>query len=283
LVVLTAPRGVFVTVRPNCPADAGHNVHKDQDAPLPRPKRERRRARADRGLPPDQELRQLATEYLRLQRKHWPKLAKAGLLPDAKDDVVAAMVEDFKHRHRTGLVDPAPLRSLLKHCPKLAGHFNRYSCAERLATRDDPVCPAWPCRLPAAGYRGPAPDQIDFRSASSLVSPLPRTRGRGGGGEGDGPSRFTRPVNGFLHGIEIVINLGVPEAQHQPALRLQVAGSTGIIGFSSKMRLAIQLDNDHAFMTGKERGRRAAGFRLWATVIGWASRRDRCRRADGWR
>jgi hypothetical protein len=56
--------------------------------------------------PPDQELRQLAAEYLRLQRKHWPKLVKAGLLPDVKDDVVAAMVEDFKHRHRTGLVEP---------------------------------------------------------------------------------------------------------------------------------------------------------------------------------
>jgi hypothetical protein len=79
-----------------------------KDSPLPGPKRQRRRAKADRGLPPDQELRQLAIEYLRLQRQHWPKLVKAGLLPDITDDVVAAMVEDFKHRHRTGQIDPAP-------------------------------------------------------------------------------------------------------------------------------------------------------------------------------
>jgi hypothetical protein len=98
------------------------------DQPLPRPKRQRRRAKADRGLPPDKELQQLATEYLRVQRKHWPNMVNAGLLPAISDDVVTTMVEDFKHRHRTGQVDPAPLRGFLKFCAKLAGDYNRYSC-----------------------------------------------------------------------------------------------------------------------------------------------------------
>jgi hypothetical protein len=98
------------------------------DQPLPRPKRQRRRAKADRGLPPDQELARLATEYLRVQHKHWPKLVKAGLLADIKDDVVAEMVEDFKHRHRSGQLDLARLRAFQEHCAKLAGNYNRYSC-----------------------------------------------------------------------------------------------------------------------------------------------------------
>ncbi len=98
------------------------------DEPLPRPRRRRRRAKADRGLPPDQELARLATEYLRFQRKHWPQLVQAGLLSDVTDAIIGGMVEDFKHRHRTGQVDPKPLPALLKRCPKLAGAYNRFSC-----------------------------------------------------------------------------------------------------------------------------------------------------------
>jgi DNA invertase Pin-like site-specific DNA recombinase len=97
------------------------------DGPLPRPARQRRRAKADRGLPPDHELARLATEYLGRQRKHWPDLVKAGLLPDGPD-AIAAMVEDFKSRHRTGEADPTPLEALRKLPLKLAGSYNRYSC-----------------------------------------------------------------------------------------------------------------------------------------------------------
>ncbi len=63
-----------------------------------------------------------------MQSKHWPKLVQAGLLPEISDDVITAMVEDFKHRHRTGHVDPEPLRRFLKYCSKLGGDYNRYSC-----------------------------------------------------------------------------------------------------------------------------------------------------------
>ena len=95
---------------------------------MPRPKRQRRRDKADRGLPPDEELRRLATEYLQVQCKHWPQLVKAGLLSTVHNDVVTAMVEDFKHRHRGGNVDPTPVRAFQKLCPKLGGNYNRYSC-----------------------------------------------------------------------------------------------------------------------------------------------------------
>lgn len=110
------------------PAEAGDNAHPDPSQPLPRPARQRRRAKADRGLPPDPELIRLAAEYLRVQRRHWPDAAKAGLIPETTDAVLAAMVEDFKHRHRTGQVASEPLRRFLKVCPKWAGSYGRYSC-----------------------------------------------------------------------------------------------------------------------------------------------------------
>ena len=98
------------------------------DTPLPRPQRRRRRAKADRGLPPDSELAKLATEYLQRQHKLWPELLKAGLLPEINDRAIAAMVEDFKHRHRTGQVDLEVVRAYRQVCAKLAGNYDRYSC-----------------------------------------------------------------------------------------------------------------------------------------------------------
>src|SRR5262245_5988646 len=98
------------------------------DQPLPRPQRRRRRAKSDRGLPPDSELARLAVAYLEWQRKLWPEMVMAELLPEASDQVVAEMVEDFKHRHRTGAVSPDSVRAFTKICNKLAGNYNRYSC-----------------------------------------------------------------------------------------------------------------------------------------------------------
>jgi site-specific DNA recombinase len=73
-------------------------------------------------------LAKLATEYLRFQRQHWPELIQAGLLPDVSDGVITTMVEDFKHRHRAGQVDPGPLQAYVKLRVKLGGSYNRYSC-----------------------------------------------------------------------------------------------------------------------------------------------------------
>lgn len=95
---------------------------------LPRPKRKRRRAEQDRGLPSDAELRQLVVDYLQTQRSLWPELVQKGVFPVASSEVVDAMVEDFKFRHRHGDVDQALLRRLAQHGPKLAGGYFRYSC-----------------------------------------------------------------------------------------------------------------------------------------------------------
>lgn len=100
----------------------------EQDAPLPRPVRRKRRAKADRGLPPDLELARLAAEYLQRQRKHWPEMVKAGLLPDTNDIAMGAMVEDFKQRHRTGQVNLEVVQAYRKICEKLGGNYDRYSC-----------------------------------------------------------------------------------------------------------------------------------------------------------
>ena len=96
--------------------------------PLPRPPRKPRRPKADRGLPPDEELYKLATIYLERQAKHWPKLVQAGLIPSASDEVLHVMVQDFKHRHRGGNVDPAVVEPFVKYCQRFAGDYNRYSC-----------------------------------------------------------------------------------------------------------------------------------------------------------
>ena len=112
---------------PGDPREEGHQVAVPADRPLPRPTRQRRRAKADRGLPPGAELVRLAAEYLRVQRRHWPGLVHAGLLPEATDAALAGMVEDLKHRHRTGQIDPQQIRPFLKFCSKLGGSGRRRS------------------------------------------------------------------------------------------------------------------------------------------------------------
>ncbi len=98
------------------------------DEPLPRPKRRKRRDKADRGLPPDEELTRLATAYLERQRRHWPAIVQAGFIPEPAPDILKEMVEDFKARHRTASVDVDGLRIFLKFCKLLAGNYNRFSC-----------------------------------------------------------------------------------------------------------------------------------------------------------
>lgn len=98
------------------------------NGPLPRPKRRPRRAKEDRGLPPDKELADLAQAYLERQRKHWPDIAQAGLLPEPGEEVICQMIEDFKLRHRGGKVDPTSVEAFLRFAPKLGGNYNRYSC-----------------------------------------------------------------------------------------------------------------------------------------------------------
>lgn len=108
----------------------GHETLGDShpDVPLPRPRRQRRRAKEDRGLPPDKELARLATEYLQQQRKLWPGMVKMGQLPEPAEDVITAMVEDFKSRHRGDRVSTETVRPYVAHCPKLGGGYSRYSC-----------------------------------------------------------------------------------------------------------------------------------------------------------
>ena len=99
-----------------------------RDDLLPRPERRPRRARADRGLPFDEELANLARAYLERQSKHWPEMVEAELLPEATEEAIGQMVEDFKDRHRSGKVDPNTVRVFLKLASKLGGSYNRFSC-----------------------------------------------------------------------------------------------------------------------------------------------------------
>jgi DNA invertase Pin-like site-specific DNA recombinase len=124
----TAPRGDFVTLASKNSSVVGHDLDQDQDGPLPRRTRQLRRAKADRGLPPDAELTTLAADYCDHQAKLWPQLAKRGLLPSVSPETLAAMVVDFKERHRTGRVDPRIVPGFPKLCPKFGGSYNRYSC-----------------------------------------------------------------------------------------------------------------------------------------------------------
>ncbi len=76
-------------------ADSGRDAEQDLDAPLPRARRRRHRSKTDRGLPPDEEIEKLAVAYLERQRKHWPDVAKAGLLPTGAANEIRDMVDDF--------------------------------------------------------------------------------------------------------------------------------------------------------------------------------------------
>lgn len=74
-------------------------------APLVRTQRVPRRAKSDRGLPSDESLARLARSYVEIQVRTWPKLVKAGLLAPATSELVTEMVQDFKHRHRSGKIE----------------------------------------------------------------------------------------------------------------------------------------------------------------------------------
>lgn len=116
------------------PPDGGAGCGAEQisigsvSTPLPRPERRPRRAKADRGLPADVELEKLASAYLARQRMRWPALVEAGLLPEATDEVIHAMVDDFKTRHRTGKIDSEAARAFPAVCKRLGGNYNRFSC-----------------------------------------------------------------------------------------------------------------------------------------------------------
>ena len=97
-------------------------------SPLPRPKRRRKRSKADRGLPDDAELARLATAYLDKQRKLWPKMADAGLLPVPSPEVIPQMVDGFKERHRGTAASPDSLQQFKTSCAKQAGAYLRFSC-----------------------------------------------------------------------------------------------------------------------------------------------------------
>ena len=55
----------------------------------------RRRRRADRGLPADEALRDLARTYLQSQRALWPELVDSGLIPPTSTDAIAVWPRDF--------------------------------------------------------------------------------------------------------------------------------------------------------------------------------------------
>ena len=96
--------------------------------PLARSQRQPRRQKADRGLPADEELVKLARVFLERQRKLWPKLATLALFPEPTPEVLAQMIVDFKHRHRSGKIDFDAVLPFTKFGAKLAGSYNRYSC-----------------------------------------------------------------------------------------------------------------------------------------------------------
>jgi len=75
---------------------------------LPRPVRKRRRASEERGLPPDQQLIDLATAYLEQQSQHWPELAEAGILKPPTDATLEEMVRNYKQRHGRRICRPTP-------------------------------------------------------------------------------------------------------------------------------------------------------------------------------
>lgn len=95
----------------------------------PRTQRKRNRASSDRGLPPDDELRNLARTYLMRQKELWPHHAKAGHFPEATDSILSEMVNGYKERHRSGQIGAKKVREQLSMSANSIGVFyGRYSC-----------------------------------------------------------------------------------------------------------------------------------------------------------
>ena len=101
-----------------------------------------------RGLPPGEELRELAREYLLLQRELWPELVENGLLPEPTEQRLRAMVARFRQFFQSGTpieeadprwqnvgyIQPDGTRAKAK----LACCYCRYSCdnSEPTSIRD---------------------------------------------------------------------------------------------------------------------------------------------------
>lgn len=96
--------------------------------PLPRPARHKKKSRADRGLAPPDQLADLVRTYLERQRRHWPEIVQANLLPEPTNAVIQEMVADFQQRHRGNEFSAETARRYLRFSPKLGGAYGRYSC-----------------------------------------------------------------------------------------------------------------------------------------------------------
>jgi DNA invertase Pin-like site-specific DNA recombinase len=107
---------------------AGKSAPDDDERRLPRPPRQNRRPKEVIGLPSDEELRKLATEYLTIQRKNFPELARQRLLPTPTEEIIAAMVQDFKQRHGGTPIDPERLSAYRRLKMAFGGSYARYSC-----------------------------------------------------------------------------------------------------------------------------------------------------------
>jgi len=87
----------------NTPAKgSGFSSLRDDAQMISRTPPRRLRRSWQRGLPPDEELRELAREYLLLQRKLWPELEENGLLPEPAEQQLQEMVSQFRQSFQSG-------------------------------------------------------------------------------------------------------------------------------------------------------------------------------------
>ena len=87
----------------NTPAKgSGFSSPRDDEQRISRTPPRRLRRSWQRGLPPDEELRELAREYLLLQRKLWPELEESGLLPQPAEPQLQEMVSQFRQFFQSG-------------------------------------------------------------------------------------------------------------------------------------------------------------------------------------
>jgi site-specific DNA recombinase len=101
---------------------------------LPPCAKKRNKPPEDRGLPGDEVLGELAREYLVWQKHHWPELFASGLLAEPTEVPIAAMVENFKARHRYAVIDRFAWEPYLEAGLTLFGNYNRYSSDNSQAT-----------------------------------------------------------------------------------------------------------------------------------------------------
>jgi DNA invertase Pin-like site-specific DNA recombinase len=173
----------------NSQFDDVHSHHDSFDASQPSPPAgphpeelpRRERNILLRGLPGRGDLLKLAEIYLNTQRRLWPRLAEAGLLPETTQECLVEMVQGFIQRVVSKTLEPFPVQSM-KEWAALGTSYLRYSSAQQnprslddqlvlqlVRAQSERILIPWQYVFADAGVSGSISARIGYKLAKQLL------------------------------------------------------------------------------------------------------------------